>query len=313
MWLVLLASGIATAAEVNEPDFGAQLGVGGTIDWFDCQVPHRRTSPHHNRASPFVFAMAEGGVRELHFFVGFDAAPSLLYAPGHVCNYFLAPWGMATTGAWAGSEAIRLGAYVSAGVATAEYGIRAALMPIVWRGRRHGVEVRAGRLPSDTFRLTAAYTVSLGRTQAVKIETGAQAGAGYAAGWYYCNPDGQDRTFTRVSHSPMVFVAGEAGVAPLYAFVGLDSAPSYWYGGGACHVGLGPQAMLTFGVWGGSDAVRVGVYASGGFYAEAVGLRTAVTPFQWRKSHHGIEARAALLGIDFGATMFSAAYTVAVR
>jgi hypothetical protein len=55
--------------------------------------------------------------------------------------------------------------------------------------------------------------------------------------------------------SPFGFAAGEVGRAPVYVFLGLDSAPTFSYGGGSCHVTLGTYAMATAGVWG-KGAVR---------------------------------------------------------
>jgi hypothetical protein len=148
--------------------------------------------------------------------------------------------------------------------------------------------------------------------EARAAEWGAQLGAGAAVGGYSCVSDFDGLERYHWGASPFAFAAAEVGQAPIHVFLGVDSAPTFRYGGGACHVILATYAMATAGVWGGSEVVRVGPYASIGLASASVGIRVAVTPW-WGSSValKGVEIRTGWLLGD--AWLVSAAYTVAWR
>jgi hypothetical protein len=83
--------------------------------------------------------------------------------------------------------------------------------------------------------------------EARAAEWGAQLGAGAAFGGYSCISDFDGLERYHWGASPFAFAAGEVGRAPVYVFLGVDSAPTFRYGGGACHVTLATYAMATAG------------------------------------------------------------------
>lgn len=145
---------------------------------------------------------------------------------------------------------------------------------------------------------------------------GFQAGVGVAAGRYLCVPHEvvDPEIHFAAAASPMGFVAVEFGAAPVYVFLGVDSAPTYQY---SCSIQLSPLVMGTVGLWFGDDLARIGPYASLGLIASEVGVRAALTPWGEDPFHHGVEVRLASVGypeqpLD-GGSQLTVAWTAAWR
>lgn len=140
-------------------------------------------------------------------------------------------------------------------------------------------------------------------------QTGQQLGAGAAAGTDTCVSDKTGQHVTYPVGSPFAFFAGEAGVSPVFVYVGFHTLPTLVYG---CHTTGVVAAMTELGVSVGSDTLRVGAYASIGWIAVEGGVRVAVTPWAAGEGRRqGVEVRGVWI---WDSTFVGAvAYTLAWR
>ncbi|MCA9568545.1 MAG: hypothetical protein KC656_11915 [Myxococcales bacterium] len=296
-----------------DPDYdaifigGFGVAYGGAIG--QSQVPI-------SRFSPSAAGGIERGANRIRTFFGADSAPLFIWVgTGDSAVQEGIHLAMATAGMTVGSDRLRAGPFVSAGLLGAAAGVRTVFTPF---------ESRAGKLTGIEGRLTwfvpgvahaSLYYVSafpLGRRvpdskrpdvrSSVCDRFGLSAGAagGFsstASAWEFV---GTDRQY-QFSGSPVVTLACDVGAAKSAGWLlGAETAPFFFYRVPIAHGGsdreLHHAGSVTFGPWVGSDRARVGPIATLGVFTLGGGVRAVVTPFSTKQgAWHGLELRATAL------------------
>lgn len=261
--------------------------------------------------SPIATGGIERGANRVRSYFGADSAPLFIFQ--QLDNQFI-HLAMGTVGVTLGSDRLRIGPFVSAGLIGAAVGVRAVVTPFESRiGKLSGLEARLTYFAPYTAHASLAYVNAfpLGRRatddrrpdvrrslcRRFGVALGGAGGfSSTEAAWELV---GRSADY-QFSGSPAASMSCEAGTAATGWALAADTAPFFFYrvpvDNGGRDKRLFHAGSFTVGPYAGTDRFRVGPVVTAGVWTLGAGVRAVATPFKTRQGvWHGLELRATAL------------------